>query len=423
MYSTLIPPNVTVREHVVDVPWVAEDPSKGTFELFARELYTDPDAPPLLFLQGGPGNPAPRVMLGWIPEALGRHRVFLMDQRGTGRSGKIDQSTPELIDVDIISRLRSVDVAADAEALRKHLGFEQWDVIGNSFGALCAGSYLSYFPGGMSRAYLTGAVPQLGTDIDTYNRMTFDLLKEKCEQFYAAVPWAEPTIREVCHHLDNSDERLPTGERLSSQRFRFIGVALGEEFGFHTLAAILESPFHRAGGEKHLRPDFLAMVGLRVSVQGNPLWPVLHETLFGGGQNTSTNWSAQRVSAECEGFALDADPTADEPFYLTGNHFFRYHFDEDPALHAFRPVVEKLAQKTDWTPPFVDKQLEDNRVPTAIQLYEPDMFVPYDFAVRNAAAIGNAHVLSHPSWEHDAMYLHGEEIFPALSGMLDGLGR
>ncbi|MBG6122110.1 alpha/beta fold hydrolase [Corynebacterium aquatimens] len=419
MYSTIIPPNISTREHVLEVPWAREDPSLGNFELFARELFIDDTAPPLLFLQGGPGSPAPRTMLGWIPEALKRHRVFLLDQRGTGRSGKIDATTPELIREEILSRLRSVDVVADAEDLRRALGFEKWDILGNSFGALCAGSYLSYYPDGVGRAYLTGAVPQLGWEIDDYNAKTFDLLETKHLAFYDAVPWAEARIREVCHHLDNSDERMPTGERLSSQRFRFLGVALGEEYGMHALATILEAPFHNRGGEKRLRPDFKAMVGWRVSVETNPLWPVIHETLFGGVQEGPSNWSAERVAAEHEGFHSDADPTGDGKFYLTGNHFFRYHFEEDPALRAFKPVVEKLAARSDWVATFDQQQLVDNTVPTAIELYEPDMFVPFDFAVENAARIGSAVVNTHPTWEHDAMYLHGEEIFPTLAGMLD----
>ena len=34
-------------------------------------------------------------------------------------------------------------------------------------------------------------------------------------------------IEDIIHHLDNSEELLPTGERLSSRRFRTIGIELG----------------------------------------------------------------------------------------------------------------------------------------------------------------------------------------------------
>lgn len=403
------------REHTFEVPWDRDNPGLGTFELFARELYTDVSLPPLLFLQGGPGNPAPRVMQGWIPEALKHYRVFLMDERGTGRSGKIDMTTPELIRTEIISKLRCPDVVADAEDLRRYLGFEKWDVLGNSFGALCTGSYLSIAPEGIAHAHLTGALPQLGWTADEYNTTTLDLLEGRIGEFYSAVPFAEQRVREICHHLDNSDERLPTGERLSSQRFRFVGVALGEEHGFHHLAMLLEQPFHHSGGAKRLRGDFLATVSSYVGLQVNPLWAVLHETLFGAPDQPATNWAAQRAASGRPGFALDADPTdSAEPFYLLGNHFFKHHFDEDPALQPFRSVVHEMADKTDWSLVFDAEQLAMNPVPAAVALYERDMFVPFDHAMDSARQIRNLGVWTHPRWDHDAIYLHGEELFRAV---------
>ena len=113
VFSTIIPPKASTRIRELDVPWDRSKPELGTFTLFARELYTDETLPPLLFLQGGPGNPAPRVMQGWIPEALKHYRVFLLDERGTGRSGKIDKGTPHLIRPEILSKLRCPDVVAD----------------------------------------------------------------------------------------------------------------------------------------------------------------------------------------------------------------------------------------------------------------------------------------------------------------------
>ena len=423
MVSTIIPPGVRVTEHVLDVPWDREKAELGTFELFAREL-SSPEGdersgkggkkPPLLFLQGGPGNPAPRVMQGWIPEALKHYTVYLLDERGTGRSGKIDRTTPELIRTDIISKLRCPDVVADAEALREHLGFEQWDVLGNSFGALCTASYLSYYPEAIGQAYLTGAVPQIGWTPVEYNTTSLDLLEKRVQEFYAAVPYAERTVREICHHLDNAEEILPTGERLSSQRFRFIGVALGEELGFHHLAVLLESPFIRRGGEKHLRGDFLALISQYVGLQSNPLWAVLHETLFGA-PGRSTNWAAHQAVEGRAGFALDADPTDEsEPFYLLGNHFFRHHFEEDPALRPFRDVVHEMHEKTDWSRVFNEEQLRANTVPAVVALYERDMFIHYDRAVNVAKQIGGMKVWSHPTWDHDAIYLHGQELFQGI---------
>ena len=48
---------------------------------------------------------------------------------------------------------------------------------------------------------------------------------------------------------------------------------------------------------------------------------------------TATAWAADRLAEEIPGFAKDADPLNEsEPFYLTGEHFMRRVFDEDPGL-------------------------------------------------------------------------------------------
>lgn len=405
MFSTIIPPNASVREHEIEVPWDRSKPELGTFTLFCRELYADETLPPLLFLQGGPGSPAPRLVQGWIPEALKHYRVFLLDERGTGRSGKIDKGTPELIRPEILSKLRCPDVVSDAEDLRRHLGFDTWDVMGNSFGALCTASYLSYAPHAINRAFLTGALPHLGWTANEYNEITLDLVDQRCQEFYDAVPYAEQTVRDVCAHLNETEEFLPTGERLTANRFRFIGVALGAEFGFTMLANLLESPFYR--NEKRLRKDFLAAVSSYISTEPNPLWAVVHTTLIG---------SSDEVGAS----RLAADPTSPEPYYLLGNHFFRHHFEEDPALVPFLDAVRTM-DTYDWPPLFDADQLARNTVPATVALYERDMFVPIDMAKNTAEKIGNLAVWTHPEWDHDAIYNYGKDLFRAVHGSMSPL--
>ena len=380
------------------MPWDRSKPELGTFTLFARELYTDETLPPLLFLQGGPGNPAPRVVQGWIPEALKHYRVFLLDERGTGRSGKIDKGTPHLIRPEILSKLRCPDVVADAEDLRRHLGFESWDVLGNSFGALCVGAYLSFAPNGLGKAFLTGALPHIGWTPDQYNEITLGSVDKRCQNFYDTVPFAEENVRKICAHLEETEEFLPTGERLSANRFRFIGVALGAEFGFTMLANLLESPFYEH--EKRLRKDFLAQVGSFISTETNPLWPVVHQTLIGSSKSVGQS-------------RLDADPLADQPYYLLGNHFFPHHFEEDPALTPFKAAVEEM-ETYDWPPLFDEAQLARNTVPATVALFERDMFVPIELAKQAASKINNLTVWTHPEWDHDAIYNHGKELFRAV---------
>ena len=72
----------TIKEHHLEVPWDYSNPH-GTFGLYAREIIPPggEDLPALLYLQGGPGFPAPRPLAptGLIGKALERYRVIFMD--------------------------------------------------------------------------------------------------------------------------------------------------------------------------------------------------------------------------------------------------------------------------------------------------------------------------------------------------------
>ena len=117
--------------------------TRDGFTVFAR-VVGDSDARALLYLQGGPGFPAPRERFEWMNVALARgYQVVLLDQRGTGRSTRIDAATPELIDAKVLVNLRADEIVADAEAVREELGLDQWDVLGQSFGGFCLLHYLS----------------------------------------------------------------------------------------------------------------------------------------------------------------------------------------------------------------------------------------------------------------------------------------
>ena len=135
--------------------------NRGGFSIFAR-IFGEADAPALLFLQGGPGFPAPRERFEWVETALERgYQVVMLDQRGTGRSTRIDSATPSLIDDTVLTQLRASDIIADAEALREEMGLKQWDVLGQSFGGFCLTHYLAVHPESVGRALFTGGLPSV----------------------------------------------------------------------------------------------------------------------------------------------------------------------------------------------------------------------------------------------------------------------
>lgn len=90
------------RSATVPLDWAGHEPGRGfdgeSISLFYRVVtapeHVHDDLPLLVFLQGGPGGAGPRLLNpssdGWIAEAVKHFRVVLPDQRGTGRSSRVD---------------------------------------------------------------------------------------------------------------------------------------------------------------------------------------------------------------------------------------------------------------------------------------------------------------------------------------------
>lgn len=123
-------PSMRVREHILDVPLDWTDPARGTIRLFARDITApsraDEDLPCLVYLQGGPGGKGPRPLdtSGWLGHALRTHRVVLVDQRGTGRSTRIDGRRMSAFataqeGADFLTCFRADSIVADHEHLRR----------------------------------------------------------------------------------------------------------------------------------------------------------------------------------------------------------------------------------------------------------------------------------------------------------------
>src|SRR3954463_14337225 len=96
MALTTHAPGLVLVDHELEVPLDHADPEGARLTVFAREV-ADPDGrdrPFLVFLQGGPGQEAPRPTRGptspaWLDRALQDYRVLMLDQRGTGRSSPV----------------------------------------------------------------------------------------------------------------------------------------------------------------------------------------------------------------------------------------------------------------------------------------------------------------------------------------------
>ena len=146
-------PGLHIEDRSIKVPldWTGHEPGHGfdgeSISLFYRVVtapeYVHDDLPLLVFLQGGPGGSGPRPLGpssdGWIEEAIKHFRVVLPDQRGTGRSSRVDTHVIEGMDGDgkagaaFLKRFLADSIVRDFEHLRRtEFGGARWVTLGQS---------------------------------------------------------------------------------------------------------------------------------------------------------------------------------------------------------------------------------------------------------------------------------------------------
>jgi pimeloyl-ACP methyl ester carboxylesterase len=150
--------------------------------------------PPLICHAGGPGLPGDTFDdLGGLTAA---RTLILLDQRGTGRSAFPDDPysfTPE-------------QLAADVEALRRHLGLDTVELLGHSAGGKVAQVYASRFPEQVGALVLVCS--WLGTPPDAEDERAAIRGSRAGETWYAeaieaqeALPYARPAERAMLDRL------------------------------------------------------------------------------------------------------------------------------------------------------------------------------------------------------------------------------
>ncbi|MEO1596648.1 MAG: alpha/beta hydrolase [Pseudomonadota bacterium] len=165
---------------------------------------------PLVLLAGGPGQSAidSYLQVGGAFENIRRDRpILLVDQRGTGRSNKLDCPQPsdpmadmwggdveairafsqtciDALDADL--RFYTTSVAIDdLDAVRAALGYEQLNLWGGSYGSRVALAYMRRYPQHTRSAIIDGVVPGdelLGPALATDAQDSLDKLFNRCTE-------------------------------------------------------------------------------------------------------------------------------------------------------------------------------------------------------------------------------------------------
>jgi pimeloyl-ACP methyl ester carboxylesterase len=403
-------PGLVLTEHELDVPLDHGRPDGERISVFAREV-ADPegrDRPFLVFLQGGPGNEAPRptrlpTSPPWLDRALRDYRVLMVDQRGTGRSTPIGElpglSAQE--QADHLAHFRADAIVADCELLRGALGVDRWSVLGQSFGGFCALNYLSTAAGSLAEVFFTGGVPPVGRPVDEVYAATYATMRERNRRYHATYPGDLARLRAVLDRCDAGEVRLPNGDAVTARWFRQVGNVLGMSDGAAQLHYLLEldpaSPMFSHD-----------LAGTLPFGERNPLYAVIHEACYADGG--ATRWSAERTMPE---------DFREDRTLLTGEHVFPWTFEDDSRLAPLAEAAQILAEH-DWPRLYDADLLRQVDVPCAAAVYAEDAYVDRVFSEETARLLPGMRTWVTNELEHNGLRADGERVLDRLIGMARG---
>ena len=121
------------------------------------------NGPPLLIVHGGPGASHDYFLPYLLPLAR-KHRVVFIDERGSGRSEKLEDA-----------KLYTVEnMVEDVEAVRRALNLGKVTLLGHSYGGVLAQAYAFKYPASLSKLLLCSTF----SSTKEMNKV-FDRMKEK----------------------------------------------------------------------------------------------------------------------------------------------------------------------------------------------------------------------------------------------------
>ena len=429
LLATYYVPGLHVEDRSIKVPldWSGHEPGHGfegdAINLFYRVVtapeHVHDDLPLLVFLQGGPGGCGPRPLSpdsdGWIAEAVRHFRVVLPDQRGTGRSSRVDTHAMRAMDgaegAAFLKHFLADSIIRDFEHLRRtEFRGARWTTLGQSYGGFLTLTYLSLFPQGVVASFTTGGIPHVPADATEVYRHTFPRMARKTAQFYERYPVDGDRAAAVADILASRKVTLPNGDPLTVERFQCLGSDFGMKPSFERVHWILDQAFldgdGSAAADATLSDEFLWSV--MDATASRPLYWPLQEFIYANGElGEPIRWAAQRVRDEHPEF--DA---AHRPLNFTGEAMFPWMFEQEGALRPFKPAMDALMEDTRFGRIYDAEQLARNEVPLQAAVYYDDMYVDSGLQLDTLSRIGRSHYWTTNEFEHDGV--HGSVVFRHL---------
>lgn len=115
---------------------------------------------PLVVLHGGPGA-SHDYFLPYLLPLASRNRLVFLDERGSGRSEKLDDASKYTVE----------GMVEDVEAVRRALGLGKINLLGHSYGGVLAQAYAFKYPGSLSHLVLCSTFHSTKAMNEVFKRM------------------------------------------------------------------------------------------------------------------------------------------------------------------------------------------------------------------------------------------------------------
>ncbi len=403
----------------------ANDFANEQLDIFYRVVcapeHAHDDLPLLVFLQGGPGGQGPRPTsadsIPWLADAIKHFRVVLPDQRGTGRSFRVDSTVMKRFEgeprtaANYIKHFLADSIVRDFDYIRRtEFDGSKWTTLGQSYGGFLTLTYLSTFPEALNASFVCGGIPHIFSNACNVYEHTVPRMIKKTQQYYKRYPDDVERVHTLAQRLAVGDVALPNGDPFSVRRLQILGSDFGMKPSFERMHWRMDEAFSDGDGsivplnkenlkELHVT-DGLRMAALtETSSFERPLYWTLQEFIYANGTlDQPINWAAHQVLENTPEMSTSANP-----LMFIGEAALPEMFDEDSSLKPFKPAVDILMQDTEWGTIYNIERLESNDVPLQCAVYFDDMYVDSTLQLDTLSHVGASNAWVTNQFEHDGV--------------------
>lgn len=354
----------------------------------------------LLFLTGGPGQPAVpsiRQMAGKLEPVLKDYRLVMFDQRGTGRSalqcpglqedmGSSDLALPRKQSIaDCAAALgpnarfySTADTVADIDALRRALGDRRLTVDGVSYGTVVAVRYALAHPAHVARLVLDSVAPPQGFD-------PLDL---------AALPATTRVLRAACRATgcttDPAADLAATVRRYGNGA-QILSALTGYEFIDPDYGVVPDILHEAAAGRPARLRDFFELVHREVdAAPAEELSQGLHSATLCA--DSRFPWGTADTPVEGRAAALELTRQR-----LTAEQTWPYDPATATGLGSLLVCLDWPRERVPPAPP-AHRKLPD--VPVLLLGGDRDLATPYELLYQQAELAHNPQIVIVPGAAH-----------------------